>query len=128
MDDYKEVLDELRDGLSKCNELFDIAYDLNNNENTRTAFSQKTTTYMPDVIQTLSFLIGEFEREEIEEQILEDASELEADYNIDIEDIQTIRNCSTCKNNVEFPPPHTCDICTSLDQEEEYEMWEPKEG
>lgn len=35
-------------------------------------------------------------------------------------------NCSTCKNNVEFPPPHTCDICTSLDQEEEYEMWEPK--
>lgn len=39
-----------------------------------------------------------------------------------------IKNCSTCKNNVEFPPFHTCDICTSLDQEEEYEMWEPKEG
>lgn len=38
-----------------------------------------------------------------------------------------IKNCSTCKNNVEFPPPHTCDVCTSLDQEEEYEMWEPKE-
>lgn len=37
-----------------------------------------------------------------------------------------IKNCSTCKNNVEFPPPHTCDIYTSLDQEEEYEMWEPK--
>lgn len=37
-----------------------------------------------------------------------------------------IKNCSTCKNNVEFPPLHTCDICTSLDQEEEYEMWEPK--
>lgn len=126
MDDYKEVLDELRDGLSKCNELFNIAYDLNNDENTRTAFSQKTTTYMPDVIQTLSFLIGEFEREEIEEQILDDASKLEADYDIDIEDIQTIRNCSTCKNNVEFPPPHTCDICTSLDQEEEYEMWEER--
>ena len=35
-----------------------------------------------------------------------------------------IKNCSTCKNNVEFPPPHTCDICTSLDQEEEYGMWE----
>lgn len=35
-------------------------------------------------------------------------------------------NCSTCKNNVEFPPPHTCDICTSLDQEEEYGMWEVK--
>lgn len=38
-----------------------------------------------------------------------------------------IKNCSTCKNNVEFPPPHTCDICTSLDQEEEYSMWEEKE-
>lgn len=38
-----------------------------------------------------------------------------------------IKNCSTCKNNVEFPPPHTCDICTSLDQEEEYEMWEAEE-
>lgn len=35
-------------------------------------------------------------------------------------------NCSTCKNNVEDPPPHTCDICTSLDQEKEYEMWERK--
>lgn len=89
---------------------------------------KKTTTYMPDVIQTLSFLIGEFEREEIEEQILDDASKLEADYDIDIEDMQTIRNCSTCKNNVEFPPPHTCDICTSLDQEERYKMWESKEG
>ena len=126
MEDYKEVIDELRDGLRKCNELFDIAYELNNNENTRTAFSQKTTTYMPDVIQTLSFLIDEFEREEIEEHILEDASELESDYNIDIEGMQTIRNCSTCKNNVEFPPPHTCDICTSLEQEEEYEMWEER--
>lgn len=37
-----------------------------------------------------------------------------------------IKNCSTCKNNMKFPPPHTCDICTSLDQEEEYEMWEVK--
>ncbi len=128
MDDYKEVLDELRDGLNKCNELFNIAFELNNNENTRTAFSKKTITYMPDVIQTLGFLIGEFEREEIEERILEDASELDADYNIDIEGMQTIKNCSTCKNNIEFPPPHTCDICTSLDQEEEYEMWESKEG
>ena len=33
-------------------------------------------------------------------------------------------NCNTCKNNVEFPPPHTCDVCTSLDEEEMYSMWE----
>lgn len=38
-----------------------------------------------------------------------------------------IKNCTTCKNNVEFSPPHTCDICTSLDKEEEYEMWEAKD-
>lgn len=127
MDDYKEVLNELRDELNKCEELFNIAYELNNNENTRTAFSQKVTTRIPYIMQELSFLIGEFEREENEEQILEDTLELEADYDIDIEGMQTIRNCSTCKNNVEFSPPHTCDICTSLDQEEEYEMWEAKE-
>lgn len=127
MDDYKEVLNELRDELNKCEELFNIAYELNNNENTRTAFSQKVTTRIPYIMQELSFLINEFEREENEEQILEDTLELEADYDIDIEGMQTIRNCSTCKNNVEFSPPHTCDICTSLDQEEEYEMWEAKE-
>lgn len=40
---------------------------------------------------------------------------------------EVVKDCSTCKNNVEYPPPHTCDICTSLDQEEEYEMWEGKE-
>ena len=27
-----------------------------------------------------------------------------------------IKNCSTCKNNVKFPPPHTCDICTMFIQ------------
>lgn len=35
-------------------------------------------------------------------------------------------NCSTCRHDVEFPPPHTCDFCTSLDQEKEYGMWEAK--
>lgn len=35
------------------------------------------------------------------------------------------KNCKTCKYNVEYPPPHTCDVCTSLDAEEEYEMWQP---
>jgi len=34
--------------------------------------------------------------------------------------------CQNCKNNPEFnngyAPPHTCDICTSLDSED-YEMW-----
>lgn len=34
-------------------------------------------------------------------------------------------DCSTCKNNVEYPPPHTCDVCTSLD-EEMHCMWNAK--
>ena len=36
-------------------------------------------------------------------------------------------NCSNCANNIEFSPPHTCDVCTSLDQEDDYSMWQPKE-
>lgn len=36
-----------------------------------------------------------------------------------------VENCSTCANNLEYPPAHTCDICTSLDQEE-YSMWKEK--
>lgn len=36
------------------------------------------------------------------------------------------KTCKTCRNNVEFPPPHTCDVCNSLDAEDEYEMWQPK--
>ena len=35
-------------------------------------------------------------------------------------------DCSTCKNNVQYPLPHTCDVCTSLDQEVDYEMWKIK--
>lgn len=80
MDNYEEILAELREEYDKCNELFNIGYVLNSNENTRTAFSQKVTTYIPDIMQTLGFLIGEFEKEESEEQILEEAAELEADY------------------------------------------------
>ena len=39
-----------------------------------------------------------------------------------------VKNCANCRNNPNYnngyAPPHTCDICTSLDQEEEYEIWE----
>lgn len=125
MNNYKEILEELREEYDKCDELFNIAYELNNNENTITAFSQKVTSYMPEIMQTLGFFIGELERKQIQEQILEDAAEIEEDYDIDVSDC--VCDCSTCKNNVEFPPPHTCDICTSLDQDEEYSMWEAKE-
>ena len=47
---------------------------------------------------------------------------------IHIEDNIIEKSCKTCKNNPKYnggyAPPHTCDICTSLDQEEEHDMWE----
>lgn len=61
MDSYKELLPELKEGYYKCKELVDIAHFLNRDENTRTAFSQKVTDYISDVMQTIGFLIGEFE-------------------------------------------------------------------
>ena len=125
MDNYEEILEELREEYHKCDELFSIAYELNGSDYTRTAFTQKVTSYMSEVMQTLGFLIGEFQREMVQEQISEEAYELDEEYDTDVSDC--VVNCSTCKNNIEFPPPHTCDICTSLDQEEEYGMWEAKE-
>lgn len=35
-------------------------------------------------------------------------------------------SCKTCRHNVEYPEPHTCDECTSLFNEKEHSMWEPK--
>lgn len=57
-----------------------------------------------------------------------------AEHNLEIvalSDIKENVNCKTCKNNPlynnGYAPPHTCDVCTSLDSEE-YEMWERKEN
>lgn len=55
-----EIIKELKEDYNKCNELFDIAFKLDMNENTRTVFTQKTASYMSDVMQTISFLIYEF--------------------------------------------------------------------
>ena len=119
----KRVLDELIIEQQQCNELFDIAFKCNGNENTRTELSQKVTSYMCDLTQTLSCLIGEIQCEIWNEQMLEITEKLGADY--DSENPYVIKNCRTCVNNVEYPPPHTCDVCDSLD-EELYCMWEPK--
>ena len=61
MDKRTEVIKELKENYNKCNELFDIAFKLNMDENTRTTFTQKVTSYMADVMQTTSFLIEELE-------------------------------------------------------------------
>lgn len=58
----KETIKELKEDYDKCNELFDIGFKLNMNENTRTTFTQKVVSYMADIMQTISFLIEELER------------------------------------------------------------------
>ena len=47
---------ELKDEYNKCEELFNIAWKLNDNKYTRTAFTKMVTTYMPEVMQTIGFL------------------------------------------------------------------------
>ena len=64
MNKRTEVIEELKENYNKCNELFDIAFKLNMDENTRTTFTQKVTSYMVDVMQTTSFLIEELESEQ----------------------------------------------------------------
>lgn len=44
---------------------------------------------------------------------------------MDFDDAKSEKSCETCVYNVEYSPPHTCDVCTSLD-EEEYCMWTSK--
>ena len=58
---YEEILAELREEYNECNELFNIAYGLNSNENIRTVFTQKIITYMSNIMQTIGFIIGELE-------------------------------------------------------------------
>ena len=100
MDNYEEILEELREEYHKCDELFNVAYELNGSDYTRTVFTQKVTSYMSEVMQTLGFLIREFGREQIQEQISEEAYELDEEYDTDVSGC--IVNCSTCKNNVEY--------------------------
>lgn len=62
MDDFKLILTELKRECDICSELANIAYGLNGNENTRTAFTQKVTTFMPEIMKTLSCIIGKLEQ------------------------------------------------------------------
>lgn len=53
-------IDEINDSISKIRELFDIAFEYNRNDDDRTELSQKCTTYLGDVWQTLSAIRDEF--------------------------------------------------------------------
>lgn len=47
---------ELKNEYNKCEKLFNIAWRLNDNKYTRTAFTQMVATYISEVMQTLGFL------------------------------------------------------------------------
>lgn len=34
------------------------------------------------------------------------------------------KSCDNCVNNMDYPPPHTCDICLNLVTDDYYSMWE----
>lgn len=66
MENYKEILPELKEHYGRCNELFEIAWRLNGDENTRTEFSKKLLCYTQDMMQTLGYLIGTIEKTKYE--------------------------------------------------------------
>ena len=62
-----QKIDEINDSISKVRELFDIAFEYNRNDDDRTELSQKCTTYLEDIWQTLSAIRDELIEELIEE-------------------------------------------------------------
>ena len=62
-----QKIDEINDSISKVRELFDSAFEYNRNDDDRTELSQKCTTYLEDIWQTLSAIRDELIEELIEE-------------------------------------------------------------
>lgn len=54
-------LKELKEQYNKCSELFDVAWEINRIEDTRTEFSRMVVSYVPDVMRTLGSCIHELE-------------------------------------------------------------------
>lgn len=55
------MINELNDCIYKVRELFDIAFDYNQNDKLRTELSQKCTDYLVDVEQTLAAIRDKLE-------------------------------------------------------------------
>lgn len=62
-----QKIDEINDSISKVRELFDIAFEYNRNDDNRTELSQKCTTYLGGIWQTLGAIRDELIEELIEE-------------------------------------------------------------
>ena len=53
----RQAIEEINSEIPKVHELFDIAYEYNKKDSTRTELSQKCTTYLLDVWQTLGAVV-----------------------------------------------------------------------
>ncbi len=55
----EEKIEEINESIYKVREIFDMAFDYNQNDNFRTELSRKCTDYLSDVWQTLSAIRDE---------------------------------------------------------------------
>ena len=55
----QEAIEEINESIDKVRELFDLAFDYNQNDKFRTELSQKCTDYLVDVEQTLGAILDE---------------------------------------------------------------------
>lgn len=51
-------MNELRKAFDNCKELYDVAWEYNQSDHTRNALSQKTTTYMPEILQIMAYILN----------------------------------------------------------------------
>lgn len=56
----RQAIEEINSEIPKIHELFDIAYEYNKEDSTRTELSQKCTTYLLDIWQTLGAIVDNY--------------------------------------------------------------------
>ena len=56
----RQAVEEINSEIPKIHELFDIAYEYNKEDSTRTELSQKCTTYLLDMWQTLGAIVDNY--------------------------------------------------------------------
>ena len=62
-ENLKINLNEIKEAYDKCHDLFDEAFFIRQCDGcSELPFMRKITTYMPDIMQTLSAIIGELEQ------------------------------------------------------------------
>lgn len=69
-----QAVEEINSEIPKVRELFDIAYEYNKKDPTRTELSQKCTTYLADVWQTLSAIVDNYSPAENKKDMVSQAA------------------------------------------------------